>query len=104
MRKITTLLTAIILLANTIAFAESRTYKSSNGIFDYTSDGVVTAYYGDELVSVPSDIDGMPIRKIGDKLCFDLDISTVYMEDGIEEIGESASRAAARPMWILRHL
>ena len=90
MRKITTLLTAIILLANTIAFAESRTYKSSNGIFDYTSDGVVTAYYGDELVSVPSDIDGMPIRKIGDKLCFDLDISTVYMEDGIEEIGESA--------------
>ena len=90
MRKITTLLTAIILLTNTIAFAESRTYKSSSGIFDYTSDGVVTAYYGDELVSVPSDIDGMPIRKIGEMMCFDLGISTVYMEDGIEEIGESA--------------
>ena len=90
MRKITTLLTAIILLTNTIAFAESRTYKSSSGIFDYTSDGVVTAYYGDELVSIPSDIDGMPIRKIGEMMCFDLGISTVYMEDGIEEIGESA--------------
>ena len=78
MRKITTLLTAIILLTNTIAFAESRTYKSSSGIFDYTSDGVVTAYYGDELVSVPSDIDGMPIRKIGEMMCFDLGISTFF--------------------------
>lgn len=90
MRKITTLLTAIILMTNTIAFAESRTYKSSSGIFDYTSDGVVTAYYGDELVSIPSDIDGMPIRKIGEMMCFDLDISTVYTNEGIETIGESA--------------
>lgn len=90
MRKITTLLTAIILLANTIAFAESRTYKSSDGMYEYTADGVVTAYYGDALVSIPSDIDGTPIREIGDQLCFDLGISTVYTEDGIEKIGESA--------------
>ena len=90
MRKITVFLTAVILLVNTAVFASEGTKKSSDGIFEYTSDGTVTAYFGDTLVTIPSEIDGTAIRKIGDKLCFDLDISTVYIEEGIEEIGESA--------------
>lgn len=90
MKKITALFAAAMLLTSAAVFAEPNVLMSSDGMYEYTADGVVTAYYGDALVSIPSDIDGTPIREIGDQLCFDLGISTVYTEDGIEKIGESA--------------
>ncbi len=90
MKKIISLLTAAFLLFGFTAFANPAILLSSDGVFEYTLDGVVTSYYGDELVSVPAKIDGTKIREIGEKMCFDLGISTVYMEDGIEKIGESA--------------
>lgn len=66
------------------------TFMSSDGVYEYASEGIITAYYGGEVFSAPAEIDGTPIYKIGDYACFDLGISTVYMEDGIEEVGESA--------------
>ncbi len=90
MKKITALYAAAMLLTSATVFAEPNVLMSSDGMYAYTADGVVTAYYGEALVSIPSDIDGTPIREIGDQLCFDLGISTVYTEDGIEKIGESA--------------
>ena len=84
MKKFTALFTAAVLLTGYTAYAEP------DADFEYTQDGTVTAYYGDEIVFVPSEIDGTVIREIGDKLCFDLGISTVYTADGIEKIGTSA--------------
>ena len=90
MKKITALFISATLLMSTAVFAEPNVLTSEDGVFEYTTDGVVTAYYGEDVFVAPAEIDGIPIVKIGDKLCFDLDISTVYMEDGIGEIGESA--------------
>lgn len=89
-KTVSAFLITVILMTCFTAFAESDTFESSDGVFEYTSDGVVTAYYGDELVSIPSEIDGTKIKEIGQMLCFDLGVSTVYTEYGIEKIGESA--------------
>ncbi len=83
-KELSALLASAMLLMGLTAFAKT------DGVFEYTSDGVVTAYYGGEVVSIPAEIDGTAVREIGNMLCFDLGISTVYTEDGIEKIGESA--------------
>lgn len=89
-KALSSLLASIMLLTGLTAFAEPKAYELSNGVFEYTSDGVVKAYYGGEVVSIPAEIDGTAVREIGDMLCFDLGISTVYTEAGIEKIGQSA--------------
>lgn len=90
MKKITAALMLFLLLFQISACAESETLLSADGIYKYTADGVVTAYYGGNAADVPAFIDGVEIKKIGDGAFFDLGISSVYIEDGIEEIGKSA--------------
>lgn len=90
MKKMTALLISTILLTSISAFAERDAQKSADGSYEYTADGVITAYYGGGDFIAPSEIDGTSIHKIGDMLCFDLDLSTVYIEEGIEKIGKSA--------------
>lgn len=90
MKKITALFISVMMLMSTAVFAEPNVLTSEDGVFEYTEGGTISAYYGGEVVHLPSEIDGTPIREVGEKLCFDLDISTVYTEDGIENIEESA--------------
>ncbi len=90
MKKLISVLALLALFLNTVVFAEPELLKSSDGIYEYTADGVISAYYGGETVTVPAEIDGAKIKKIGEMTFFDLGISSVYIEEGIEEIGKSA--------------
>ncbi|MGN0177882.1 MAG: S-layer homology domain-containing protein, partial [Monoglobaceae bacterium] len=90
MKKITALFISAMMIMGTAVFAEPNVLTSEDGMFEYTEDGTVSAYYGGEVLFLPSEINGTPIREVGEKLCFDMGISTVYTEDGIEKIGESA--------------
>lgn len=90
MKKITAALVAAALAASTAVFAQPDILKSSDGAFGYTPYGTVTSYYGEKNVTVPSEIDGTRISEIGVMAFLDLDISTVYMEDGIETINTNA--------------
>lgn len=90
MKKIL-LLTALIasfFAAN--VFAQPNTHISEDGIYEYTDNGAVMAYYGDVLVSIPAEIDGTKIDEVGVMACFDLDISAVWIDEGIELINTSA--------------
>lgn len=80
----------LVLATSITAFAEPDILKSSDGVFDYTPYGTITSYYGNENVYVPAEIDGTKINEIGVMAFFDLDISTVYMDDGIETINTNA--------------
>lgn len=90
MKKVVATLTLLTLFLSTAVFSEAELLKSSDGNYEYTADGVITAYYGEEIVTVPAEIDGVKIKKIGEMIFFDLEISSVYIEAGIEEIGKSA--------------
>lgn len=72
------------------AFAEPDILKSSDGAFGYTPYGTITSYYGEKNVYVPSEIDGTKINEIGVMAFYDLDISAVYIDDGIETINTNA--------------
>ena len=89
-KRIIAIAAAITFSGISTAMAEWETLKSSDGDFEYTSNGMIVAYYGGEVVFVPAEIDGTPIKEIGTLSFFDLDISTIYVEDGIESIGVSA--------------
>lgn len=89
--KIIHLLIAIMLTLNcTAVCAEQETMKSADGMYEYTKDGVITRYYGDENAIFPFEIDGTKIREIGAKACFDLGIESIGIGDGTEAIGASA--------------
>ena len=90
MKKLIAVFAAIALFAGIAVFAQPDTKTSSDGIFEYTDNGVITAYYGVENVYVPAEIDGTKIREIGVMAFLDLDISTLYIENGIEEINTNA--------------
>lgn len=90
MKKIISFLTAVILLMSNVAFAEYMTIYSADGMFGYTEDGTVSFYFGGEVVTIPSEIDGIEITAIGEQMCFDLGISTIYIEEGIRKIHKSA--------------
>lgn len=92
MKRAISIITALLLFCMPV-FAEVLPYDtkvSSDGVFEYVPEGVVTAYYGGDVVSIPSEIDGTPISDVGAMLCYDLDVSTVYMYEGIEMVHESA--------------
>lgn len=99
MKKITVLIMVMMLLLSTAAYASKEEYEilpyenavSRDGMFEYVpNSGVITAYYGGEIVEIPNEIDGTKIKEVGVNVCFDLGISTVYIQDGIEIINESA--------------
>lgn len=64
--------------------------KSPDGNYEYTADGLITAYYGGREVTVPNEINSTKITKIGESVFFDLGIKMLYIEEGVEEIGKSA--------------
>lgn len=90
MKKIAAILALFALLVNTTAFAEPDVLKSSDGDYEYTAAGVITSYYGGENAVVPAEIDGTKIKEIGVMAFFDIGISSVYIEEGIEEINTNA--------------
>lgn len=92
-RTIALLATALLMFSTAVYAEEYLPYDvkmSENGVFEYVPNGVITAYYGDGMVDFPAEVDGVKIKEIGAKVCFDLDIETVYLADGIEIINESA--------------
>ncbi|MGN1317810.1 MAG: leucine-rich repeat protein [Lachnospirales bacterium] len=85
MKKILSLLISIVLISGCTTFAE---IKAEDFIYDY--DGVISAYYGLEVVNVPSKINNTTIKEIGDGAFVGLEISSVNIDNGIEKIGKSA--------------
>ena len=85
MKKIAAVITAMAMMTGLTAFAEEMASE-----YKYDENGKITAYYGDENVVVPSETGGAKITEIGDKVFFDLDISYVFINEGIEKIGTSA--------------
>ena len=65
MKKLSLLLAALLILSGTVVCAEWETFKSADGMYEYTKDGVITAYYGDEFAFFPAEIDGTKINEIG---------------------------------------
>lgn len=90
MKRITALLVVMMLLTGFTALAESAPDDVWESEFEYNQNGTLVSYHGGEVVSVPVKINDTEIRKIGDGLFFDADISTVYTGEGMEQIGESA--------------
>lgn len=90
MKKILLLFTLFIFLITNQTYAEPEIRRSKNGLFDYTPSGVIMAYYGDKDVYVPSEIDGTKITQIGVLAFYDLDISSVIIQDGIKLINTNA--------------
>ena len=91
MKRISLLL-AVLLTLNCVIVcgAEWETIRSADGTYEYTEDGIITAYYGDEIALFPSEIDGTKIREIGVMACFDLGIESISVWDGIEIINTNA--------------
>ena len=54
-------------------------------------DGNITAYLGlyYDAIEIPSEVDGKPVKALADGLFCDKPVKTVYMQDGIEEIGDN---------------
>lgn len=69
---------------------------SQDGVFEYEAfelapdNGKITAYYGGDTVDIPAEIDGVQIHEVGEKAFFDLDILSVYIDEGVVVIGTSA--------------
>lgn len=64
---------------------------SADGMFEYVpTSGIVTAYYGGQYVEIPGEIEGTEIHDVGVRFCYDLDILSVTIAEGIKNIGESA--------------
>ena len=90
MKKLSLLLAALLILSGTVVCAEWETFKSADGMYEYTKDGVITAYYGDEFAFFPAEIDGTKINEIGVMACFDLGIEYISIAEGIELINTNA--------------
>ncbi len=103
MKKLSLLLAALLILSSTVVCAEWETFKSADGMYEYTKDGVITAYYGDEFAFFPVEIDGTKINEIGVMACFDLGIELIntnafegcnaksaYIPSSVKNIGERA--------------
>ena len=90
MKKLSLLLAALLILSSTVVCAEWETFKSADGMYEYTKDGVITAYYGDEFAFFPAEIDGTKINEIGVMACFDLGIEFISFAEGIELINTNA--------------
>ena len=91
MKKVSLLIAAFLTLNCTVACgADWETLKSEDGIYEYTKDGVITAYYGDEYAFFPAEIDGTKINEIGVMACFDLGIEYISISEGIELINTNA--------------
>lgn len=98
MKKIFALTMAMLLLFSTAVVAAENdgllpyeTTMSSDGIFEYVpSSGVITAYYGGNTIEVPHILEGIAIKEVGAKAFFDLDLSSVFIGNGIKTINESA--------------
>ena len=90
MKKLSLLLAALLILSSTVVCAEMETFKSADGVYEYTGDGVITAYYGDEIADFPAEIDGTKIHEIGVMACLDLNLKFISIDDGIETINTNA--------------
>ena len=90
MKKLSLLLAALLILSSTVVCAEWETFKSADGMYEYTKDGVITAYYGDEFAFFPAEIDGTKINEIGVMACFDLGLEAISVAEGIELINTNA--------------
>lgn len=91
MKKVSLLIAAFLTLNCTVACgADWETLKSEDGIYEYTKDGVITAYYGDEFAFFPAEIDGTKTMKSGVMACFDLGIEYISISEGIELINTNA--------------
>ena len=86
MKKLSLLLAALLILSSTVVCAEWETFKSADGMYEYTKDGVITAYYGDEFAFFPAEIDGTKINMA----CFDSGIEYISLAEGIELINTNA--------------
>ena len=91
MKRISLLLiVSLLILSCTAVCAEQVTFKSADGMYEYTKNGVITAYYGEEIADFPAEIDGTEIHEIGVMACLDLDLKFISIDDGIETINTSA--------------
>lgn len=103
MKKIMSIVMAMLLSTSLMACAAekaedvpSEVLMSQDGIFEYEpfelapDNGKIIAYYGDNIVDIPAEIDGVQIYEVGEKAFFDLDILTVYINEGVVVIGTSA--------------
>lgn len=91
MKKLFILMVAMLALHSSIACgAEYETIKSMDGIYEYTKNGVITSYYGDEIAVFPSEIDGTKIQEIGVMACFDFGLQYISVGDGIKMINTNA--------------
>ena len=64
MKKLSLLLTALLILSGTVACATWETFKSADGMYESTKDAVITAYEGDEFAFVTAESDGTTINEI----------------------------------------
>jgi len=87
-RKIYLYLMFFSLLVSSVQVA----YAENTAVSDFaiTNDGEITAYYGGEFVVVPSEVEGIPVIKIGERAFFDIGITDVYLSEGISAIGKSS--------------
>ena len=90
MKKIPLLIAILLTLNCTVACANWETHISEDGVYEYTKNGVITAYYGDVIATMPAEIDGTRINEIGVMACFDLDIHYLWVDEGIELINTNA--------------
>lgn len=88
MKRILAILCAAMLVLALPVLAEEL---HSEG-FVYTSDGIITASETDgiDVLKVPSKLGGTTITEIGAGAFAEMDINTVYIEEGIKVIGENA--------------
>lgn len=99
MKKIMSLITVMLLVFSSTACAAEEAEQpkmSKDGVFAYEAferapdNGKITAYYGGNVVDIPAEIDGVQIYEVGESAFFDLDIMTVYINEGVVVIGASA--------------
>lgn len=99
MKKIMSIITVMLLSLSLTACRAEEPYgrvMSKDGIFEYEpfelapDNGRITAYYGDNIVDIPAEIDGVLIHEVGERAFFDLDILSVYINEGVVVIGDSA--------------
>lgn len=100
MKKFISIIMVMLLSISSTAYgavqSSDESLMSRDGIFEYEpyeydpSLGMISAYYGGDIVDIPAEIDGVKINQVGENAFLDLDISTVYINEGVEIISVGA--------------
>ena len=82
--------TISLILSILLVLSFTLNVSADNEVFNVDENGTITAYFGEysDVLKIPSDVDGKKITALFDGLFCQTPIKTIYIDDGVEKIGD----------------